>query len=699
MKKYFTSQDARNLITAYGLAIFPVHGIADGNCTCGDANCTNKGKHPATPDGFKSATNDIDQLLALWAARKHLNVGIVTGAKSNIFVIDIDSAEGEKNLRDLGKLPDTLSVTTGKGRHLYFKHPGEPVITKRGILEGVDVRGDGGYVCGPGSNHISGSRYEWINPIEVIQEAPDFLLDLVVVSRIKPVRSAPVLNIVSNSSRLNIDGGWSVDDIKDHLSHINPDLGYDEWIKVGMALHEEGLSFSLWDDWSKTGSKYDGTTGQHWKSFHKGGGVSYGTVVAYAKAGGWERQSVNVKPNIIIPNLEPVNSSVGIPTTARAKQPEFDPKTGEVVENKETKGARRKLPLIYADDAKSILDTSDFIENFLCENQFSVIYGESNCGKTFFMLDLAMHVALGKSWRGREVEQGGVIYAALEGGYNTQNRIVAFKQHYNLTGTIPLAIIPSSVNLLDPEGDINSLVEAIWEAKERIGNIKLIIIDTLSRALHGGDENSSMDMGQLIINADAIRSVTGAHISFVHHCGKDAVKGARGHSSLRAAVDTEIEISRDDEFSPSKIKTAKQREMPMAEDMFFTLQSIELGQNQRNKPVTSCVVLEADGVVSTKSAKLTAIQEFVYEAILQAIDEHGEMRSIHKDMPIVKAVSYDAFYEVLYKRGYKNLMDKEGKVTEKQIKSSTQSARVSLRKHNKIGFEENWIWLIKNDYE
>jgi len=690
-KKYFTSQDARILINTYGLAIFPVHGIDEsGQCTCGHSACEHKGKHPATHDGFKSATKDIDKLLEIWAGRKFLNVGVATGEKSGVFVIDIDSAEGEKNLRDAGKLPDTLSVSTGKGRHLFFRWPGEAVITKRGILPGVDVRGDGGYVCGPGSNHASGSRYDWINPLEVIQDAPDFILDMVVKSRIRPAGSIANnnnslnLNIGRQPARLQLSNTWTLDDVYDHLSYINPDCGYDEWIQVGMALQAEGVSFDVWNDWSARGSKYNAhEMTAHWRSFKPGGGVSYGTVVHMAKQGGWKLQQAAVVPSL------PPQPRKDAPAEA------YDENTGEIIEEKKAASGRRKLPLLYADDVSPITDTADFIENLLCENQFSVIYGESNCGKTFFMMDLAMHVAIGRKWRDRDVEQGGVVYAALEGGYNTQNRIVAFRKHYGITETIPLAVIPSSLNLLDPEGDIQSLVEAIWEAKERIGNIKMVIIDTLSRALHGGDENSSMDMGQLIINADAIRAITGAHISFVHHCGKDAVKGARGHSSLRAAVDTEIEISRENENAPSKIKVVKQREMETGEELFFSLSAIELGQNQRGKPVTSCVVMPCDAVKEVKQVKMNPIQNFIYDALLDALIEKGVARPMFKNSDPVRSVTYDELREVMEERGFKEIMETDKKTTAEQIKSATQTARLALKKMGKINFNKKYVWLME----
>lgn len=368
----------------------------------------------------------------------------------------------------------------------------------------------------------------------------------------------------------------------------------------------------------------------------------------------------------------------------QVKPEQYDPVTGEI------KG--RVLPLLYADDITPVTETSDFVEDVLRDAEFSVIYGESNCGKTFFMLDLAMHVALGKPWRGKAVEQGGVIYAALEGGHGTKNRIVAFKKHYEIENKIPLAVIPSNLNFLDAAGDIDALIQAIDGAKSRLGNVRLIVIDTLARAISGGDENSSQDMGQLIINADILREITGAHISFIHHSGKDAAKGARGHSSLRAAVDTEIEISRPDTESPSTIKIVKQREMEMLDDMAFSLKSIGLGVNKRLKEVTSCVVIPADVVEKKREVRLSPVQQFIYDCLITAITEVGRTRTLDRDMPPVMSVTYDELREVMERRGFKEMMATENKTTAEQVKSATQTARLALKKHGKINFDGGYIW-------
>ena len=301
----------------------------------------------------------------------------------------------------------------------------------------------------------------------------------------------------------------------------------------------------------------------------------------------------------------------------------------------------RKLPLIYFNDVVAVTDTSDFVEGLLCEAALSVIYGESNCGKTFFATDISYHIAAGKKWRDCEVEQGGVIYAALEGGFGIRNRIASLQKRYE-PGQIPLAIIPNSINLLDNEADIQGLIEAISEAAEKISPIpiKMIVIDTLARAMGGGNENSPDDMGSLVINADKIRLATNSHLMFIHHSGKDQARGARGHSSLRAATDTEIEITRDKSSGLSVAKVSKQRDMETQGEFGFSLEAVELGTNSRNKMITSCVVIPTDAP-GRKAEKLSGQQYQALKQLRNLMADKGTKTYGSTKIPNVPVVKLD----------------------------------------------------------
>ena len=344
------------------------------------------------------------------------------------------------------------------------------------------------------------------------------------------------------------------------------------------------------------------------------------------------------------------------------------------------------LPVLWYDDIEGSADPADFVEGLLCEAAMSVVYGESNCGKTFFISDLALHVALGWEWRGREVEQGGVIYCALEGAAGIKNRILAFKKKHGVLAGVPFGVVPTAINLLDPKADTDRLIELIRAAAEKVGQpIRLIVIDTLSRALAGGNENAPDDMGALVMNADKIRQATGAHLCFVHHSGKDAAKGARGHSLLRAATDTEIEVSRDQDAGISTATVTKQRELSIDGTFSFSLETIEIGRNRRDKPVTSCVVTpEGD---RPKSVKLTDTEMRALERLRAIMPENGKIVTPSVTIGTVTAAQISAWRDDL----------KDWDVTDRDNPANARQQfkriRDGLVKKGKIGVFKEEVWL------
>ncbi len=105
----------------------------------------------------RASRSDIE---AWFKALPSGNIGIVTGEVSGLVVLDLDNYEAIAEAQRRG-LPDTLIVRTGKGQHVYFRHPGYKIANRAGFLPGMDIRGDGGYVVGPGSLHPSGALYAW----------------------------------------------------------------------------------------------------------------------------------------------------------------------------------------------------------------------------------------------------------------------------------------------------------------------------------------------------------------------------------------------------------------------------------------------------------------------------------------------------------------------------------------------------------
>ncbi len=148
-----------------GWPVLPCHSpIAGGGCSCGRADCSAPGKHPAIKNGAHSASLDNSEIDGWWAKWPAASVAVQTGVA--MWVLDVDRPEGEEALEELqlrfGKLPDTpIAQTGGGGRHYFFARPAMPVQNRIGFVAGLDVRGLGGYVLAAPSQHSSGRCYEW----------------------------------------------------------------------------------------------------------------------------------------------------------------------------------------------------------------------------------------------------------------------------------------------------------------------------------------------------------------------------------------------------------------------------------------------------------------------------------------------------------------------------------------------------------
>jgi hypothetical protein len=283
-------------------------------------------------------------------------------------------------------------------------------------------------------------------------------------------------------------------------------------------------------------------------------------------------------------------------------------------------GAQDALDFFWATEGAPVFDRSHVVKGLLLPTSLIVVYGDSNSGKTYFLLDVGVHIVAGRHWRGQKVTKGLVVYIAGEGVDGIQNRVAAYRERGLLTDGAPLAIVTRAADFLSTAGDVAALVELIGAAEIECGEkCVLVIVDTLSRAMPGGDENSAEAMTRVVANADFVRQSTGAAVAFIHHAGKDATRGARGHSSLRAAADTEILV--EGQSGPRKATVVKQRDLAGGQVFGFELELVVLGTDQDGDPVTACVVRHTGEAISTatrgkaagknQTAALTALREWV----------------------------------------------------------------------------------------
>lgn len=171
-----------------GFQVFPCYSIdANGKCSCGKSDCErDAGKHPRTQHGLNDATSVPLELLKYFGDSRPTNIGLATGQRSNVLVIDVDDPQALIDLESkYGKLPVTVTAISGRGcPHYYFRYnPSFENVLNSKLLDGtkkIDVRCNGGYVVMPPSKHKSGNEYLWLNdPLSTpLADAPSWLVAL-----------------------------------------------------------------------------------------------------------------------------------------------------------------------------------------------------------------------------------------------------------------------------------------------------------------------------------------------------------------------------------------------------------------------------------------------------------------------------------------------------------------------------------------
>lgn len=237
----------------------------------------------------------------------------------------------------------------------------------------------------------------------------------------------------------------------------------------------------------------------------------------------------------------------------------------------------------------------ELVEGVIGRSAMAVLYGDSNSGKTFVAIDLGAAICRLVDWLGKPTAGGLVLYLATEAAASVRLRLKAYQRHYGVK--VPgFVIVQSPVNLYDGEADVTAVIALVHQLEAKLGGkFVLIIGDTLSRISAGANENSGEDMGVVIRNADTVRVATGATFLWVHHCGKDQARGMRGWSGMRAAIDTEIEVTADEATGLRSAEITKQRDLPGKGDRIgFRLLPVVLGKNRWGNPRGSCVVESAD---------------------------------------------------------------------------------------------------------
>lgn len=474
-----------------------------------------------------------------------------------------------------------LQTTRSGGSHYAFTVPdGADIPNVVDVWPGVDIRSAGrGYIA-------SGRGY-----IDA-EGVPIGLAAIELISRGPSLDPAPLCKRAEKPKAIVATTVTPLADIKCCLDHLDTD---EQWLSVGMSVHQAaGGSEEAWELFNEWSAQFHGSydydnNRKRWDSFKVGkpGAAGMGTLIHLAGV-----------------------SAHDLPSHG-----------GQVAGDDDLSDeAPRKLSLPLSFGSEGFDRASQYlIKGLLPAECTSSIYGPSGSYKSFLAISWACHIATGKSWDGRKVEQGSVLYVVGEGGTGVPRRIKAWENTHR-EKVANLCCVNQPVFVAAPL-QVEQLRLAAEHVKEETGlPVVLIVIDTLARCFGGADENKASDMGAFIAGCDAIKAATGATVLVVHHSGKDETKGARGSSSFRAALDAEFLVKREAVGTKALVLACtKQKDAEEAESRAYDLSERFLYTDSDGEDVTSLAV-SATGREPIEEEELagpalSANHQAMYEAI------------------------------------------------------------------------------------
>lgn len=281
------------------------------------------------------------------------------------------------------------------------------------------------------------------------------------------------------------------------------------------------------------------------------------------------------------------------------------------------------------------------------------IYGEPATAKSFIAQDMVCAVAEGRKWFGLRTNKSDGTIIVAEGQHGVKGRVIAWEAENKRE-------LPGNVQFVLDDFYIGADVERLAKS---IPTGSMIVIDTLNRVSAGLDENSGVDMGIILDNCKKLQKLTSGLVCLIHHCGKSAANGLRGHSSLLGALDAAIEVSR--RGNNRVWKVVKNKDGQDGQAYKFTLNIRVVGKDAYGDDVTSCSVFASEEPAGQEVKPLTPAQRYGLESLEAALQAEGKA-SVHVE------VWRDHFYE-------KSTADsQEGK------KKAFQRVRTDLKEIGKI---------------
>ena len=567
-------------------------------------------KAPLTENGFYDAVTDpqaVKGLFDLYGSQAKL-IGARMGEASGLFCMDFDLYKGDQprnymeKLMAAGQLPDSrCHRTMNGGLHVFYYSDEEWPNLKP--CPGVEVKGEGGYVIVPPS-----PGYEIVDGRQSV-DAPAGLL-----SELHKAR-----DLMSSSS---------IDELK--FAVINASDFHDSLRGIAARLSARGMDpVDVVIELKRILAASNAADPDHarhsrWKKLMTGNDAELSRMVK----SGYEKFNSNAQNERL---LEVKNQQWE--DTAAAVGFFQIPSEGELPE-KEVVYDDDVWPFnqgYFASEDRDLQSTDFTLYPIFAEGESVVLFAEPKTGKTAIALTTALHIATGESLGALTVSKGAgsrhCLYYALEGTRAIELRIEAWKKHRRDNGivvpdNIPLFVVEGYANFLKEESRKDECAKIIaannYSIKRGSGPIACIYLDTLTKAMSGGDQNSVEDTSHLFETIGILRSggVT-ATIIFVHH--KARTGNVRGSSNIEAEPDVLLDVSKEEEIV--SLRVARARSIEDGGQFLFRLSGVDLGKNKQGFPITG-VIAEPEASIVDPSLADTS-DSLIIGKRLKAITEMG----------------------------------------------------------------------------
>lgn len=277
------------------------------------------------------------------------------------------------------------------------------------------------------------------------------------------------------------------------------------------------------------------------------------------------------------------------------------------------------------------------IDGILDRRGVAMMPGASGSGKTFLIIEMGMCVALGREFWGRATQQGLVLYQAGEGKEGVTKRLDGWLLDRGIepSDSIPFKMLTRKINLFVDDTDTDLLIAEGKAWSEYYGlPVRMLIIDTLNKAMTGANENAGQDVSKILARAERISEALDCSVPILLHKGKSGEM--RGHTSLTGDVANVINVTElGGKESPLRdrngraIRTAaldKNKDGEGGKPMRFVLRQVVLDPEPDGKIVTTCVVDRPDGdeEEAARQGKLSLNQFLILKALKDALEDHGE---------------------------------------------------------------------------